>query len=33
MVSEKYPVIAPDQYAEKNSLPNTLHLTSIAKHD
>lgn len=33
MVSEKFPVIALDQYAEENSLPNTLHLASIAKHD
>ena len=26
MVSEIFPVVASDQYAEKNSLPNTLHL-------
>ena len=26
MVSEIFPVLASDQYAEKNSSPNTLHL-------
>ena len=26
MVSEIFPVVASDQYAEKNSSPNTLHL-------
>ena len=26
MVSEVFPVVPSDQYAEKNSSPNTLHL-------